>query len=113
MNHSTKKMNRAESDRITAIKELGCIIARLRGHGWVYPEAHHLLSGNKRIGHMATIGLNPYSHRGVPFNGWTLAQCREWFGPSLADGSKPFHAEFGSDAELLAIQNKMLEAANC
>jgi hypothetical protein len=34
---------------------------------------------------------------------------RDHYGPSLADGSKPFHAAFGSDAELLARQNEYLE----
>jgi hypothetical protein len=34
---------------------------------------------------------------------------REEYGPSLAEGSKPFHSEFGSNAELLQQQNDYLE----
>ena len=30
------------------------------------------------------------------------------YGPSLANGSKPFHAVFGSDDELLELTNKRL-----
>ena len=33
---------------------------------------------------------------------------RDEVGPSLAEGSKPFHERFGSDAELLARQNELL-----
>jgi len=37
---------------------------------------------------------------------------RDELGPSLADGSKPFRAEFGTDAELLTIQNELLGNEN-
>jgi hypothetical protein len=30
------------------------------------------------------------------------------YGPSVATGSKPFHAMYGSDDELLAFQNALL-----
>jgi hypothetical protein len=39
----------------------------------------------------------------------TYAHARAHYGPSLGKGSKPFHAEFGSDAELLARQNAILD----
>jgi hypothetical protein len=31
------------------------------------------------------------------------------YGPSLAHGSKTFHKAFGSDDELLALQNDLLQ----
>ena len=37
-----------------------------------------------------------------------LKDARDLFGPSLAHGSKPFHAAFGSDDELLARVNELL-----
>lgn len=38
----------------------------------------------------------------------THQQCRDYYGPSLAEGSKPFHAEFGSNDLLLEQQNRVL-----
>jgi hypothetical protein len=37
-----------------------------------------------------------------------LAVLRTEYGPSLAEGSKPFHAEFGSNEALLAMQDHYL-----
>jgi len=67
--------------------------------------------GQKRRGQDEVIGLNPYSHRGVPFNGLSLAQCRELFGPSLAREPRAFRETFGSDDALLAMQNDLLREA--
>jgi hypothetical protein len=33
---------------------------------------------------------------------------REHFGPSLMDGSRLFHATYGSDDELIALQSEIL-----
>lgn len=115
MKHSTGKPTKAEQARFDAMKERGvCIACLLRGTQPDYPqhiEIHHLLSGNRRIGHMATASLCPWHHRGVPPWGWGDAEALGHLGPSLAKGSKPFRAEFGADAELLEIQNGLLEAA--
>ncbi|MGP1667490.1 MAG: Ref family recombination enhancement nuclease [Rhodanobacter sp.] len=62
------------------------------------PEVHHLLSGNRRIGHQDTLPLCPHHHRAIG----------KGLGPSLANGSKPFHAEYGSDQELLAMTDRAL-----
>lgn len=108
MKHSTRTPTNAEAKRMASVKEGPCLACYLRGMASHGVEAHHLLSGNKRIGHMATVGLCAWHHRAVPFWGMTHAECREEFGPSLAEGSKPFHAAFGSDAELLELQNRLL-----
>ena len=105
----TKPRNKAEQARFDKMKEQGICMAcyQLGIKGWQYIEIHHLLSGNKRIGHMATVSLCPWHHRGK----WDVdVECLTAviLSPSLANGSKPFHAEFGSDAELLALQNEML-----
>lgn len=78
--------------------------------GRQYIERNHILSGNKRIGHMATYSLCLWHHQGEPKDGMTKKEMCQEFGPSLKyPGSKPFHAAFGSDAELLALQNALLE----
>lgn len=111
MKHSTGTPTKAEKARMDAMKlECQCVACYQRGiikSGHI--EIHHLLSGNKRIGHMATVSLCPWHHRGVIFGyGMTTAKYKELLGPSLAHGSKPFRAKFGSDMELLALQNALL-----
>lgn len=112
MKHSTGNRTKAEQARFDAMKELGlCVACYRRGiHGRGHIEIHHLLSGNKRIGHMATVSLCVWHHRGMAQAG-THAEMAETFGPSLANGSKPFRAEFGNDKELLLIQNILLDDA--
>ena len=111
MKHSTRKPTKAEQARFDRMKEQGvCIACLLRGAQKYaqHIEIHHLLSGNRRIGHMATVSLCPYHHRAVPPWGWGDKEALEELGPSLAKGSKPFRAEFGTDAELLKIQDELL-----
>lgn len=111
MSFGGKSRTKAEQIRFDRIKAGNCLACWMRdidlaGQGLV--EVHHLLSGGRRIGHMATVGLCMWHHRAVPQWGCTHAEMREEYGPSLAEGSKPFHAEFGSDAELLIMQNDLL-----
>ena len=112
MRTSTGNRNKAEQARFDAMKEQGvCIACLLRGTQPDYPqhiEIHHLLSGNRRIGHMATVSLCSYHHRAVPPFGWGDKEAFEALGPSLAKGSKPFRTEFGTDAEMLELQNNIL-----
>lgn len=110
MKHSTGKPTKSEQARFDKMKEMGqCVACYQRGiHGRGYVEIHHLLSGNRRIGHLASVSLCSYHHRAVLPEGMTRAEADEVFGPSLANGSKPFRAEFGSDKELLDLQNALL-----
>ena len=65
MRHSTGKPTEAEQARFDRMKELGiCVACYQRGwRGGQYVEIHHLLSGNRRIGHMATVSLCGWHHR--------------------------------------------------
>lgn len=112
---STGKPTAAESWRLVTVKALGCICCRLNremGMATAYVgagDAHHLLSGGRRRGHMATIGLCKWHHQAEPpYPGMGEREAIERFGPSAATGSKPFHAMYGSDDELLEFQNALL-----
>jgi len=70
-------------------------------------EVHHLLSGNRRRGHLFTIPLCPWHHR-ADHGGWGIKFMEQAVGPSLARTSKKFRAEYGSDDELLGATNLML-----
>lgn len=110
---STGTPTLAEAARFEAIKELGCLVAHILGMEWVPCEIHHMTSGGKhgqkRRGHEFSIGLNSWSHRGAPFNGWTSKECEELFGPSYARQPRAFREMFGRDDELLSLQNQLLE----
>jgi Recombination enhancement, RecA-dependent nuclease len=97
-------MTKADLARFDALQRIGCICCRILG---VYSQAdmHHVLTGGRRTGHKDTIPLCPYHHRGV------VAFPRGSFdpGPSLANGSKPFHARFGTQKELLAKVNELIK----
>lgn len=106
-----KPRTKAEQARFDRIKSGNCMACMQRGvdvseQGLV--EVHHLLSGGRRIGHMATVGLCIWLHRNQLFWLCTHEEMREHYGPALSEGSKPFRDEFGTDAELLQMQNELL-----
>lgn len=112
MRHSTGKPTKAEKARMDAIKEADRCIACTLHCAPTMPgvEIHHLLSGNRRRGHMFTVGLCPWHHRSVVHPYFeTSARMRERYGPSLANGSKPFREAFGDDEALLEYQNRLLD----
>jgi len=108
--HSTGTPTKAEQARFDRMKDMGqCVACYQRGiHGRGYIEIHHLLSGNRRIGHLASVSLCQWHHRAVVTDGASRSDMDYWFGPSLANGSKPFRAEFGTDKELLELQIALL-----
>lgn len=94
--------SRRDLSRFDQLQRIGCIACRILG---VFSQAdvHHVLSGGRRQGHQATIPLCPWHHRGV-------LPPHQDMGPSLANGSKPFHAKFGRQEELLAKVNELIGA---
>ena len=110
MTFGGKSRTKAEDARFDAIKRGPCMACIQRGidlSGQGLVEVHHL-QGKKR--HDLTVGLCIWSHRGRVFDFHSHDEMRTHYGPSLAEGSKPFHAEFGSNAELLERQNEYLES---
>ncbi len=100
----------ADRERFDRLRELGCIVSRVYLKRYAAPDVHHLLSGGVRISHQATIPLSPWFHRGVVPLRMTAVQARERFGPSKARNPEQFRERYGSDEELLAATNQLLEA---
>lgn len=94
--------SRRDLSRFDKLQRIGCIACRILG---VYSlaDVHHVLTGGRRTGHQDTIPLCPWHHRGV-------LPPHEDLGPSLANGSKPFHARFGRQEELLKQVNELIES---
>jgi hypothetical protein len=96
----------AEQARFEFLTDYGCICCRLRGNGYSIPQMHHIVDKGYRVhsgGHAATLPLCPWHHQGYPPGSYTLKEATLAFGPSLAYGSKPFHAMWGTQRELLAV----------
>lgn len=113
MGGSGKKPTRKEVERIVASKEGECMAcAVLAERGDLAPELvvvgcdyNHAKSGNIRRGHRWGFALCIYHHRRHPYGQWSFKQMREFYGPSLMDGSALFHDTFGSDDDLIARQD--------
>lgn len=113
---STGAMTKTEAAWVDAVKRHGCVCCAARGYR-VDPrrgeppavEAHHLLSGGIRRGHMHTVGLCLWHHRGrLIVEGWSHAMHRNQLGPALSEGSVPFAAAFGDDDTLMEKQVAIL-----
>lgn len=113
---STGKPTKREADRIVACKEGPCVACMLRHDRWgmsawrihIGGDYHHLKSGNIRRGHRYGVCLCKWHHVGHPIAGMTPQETRHKYGPSLMDGSRLFHAEYGSDDELLEFQDELI-----
>lgn len=111
MKHSTHAATLSECARFDKLLELGCIACILDGRkDKTLAEIHHFLSGNRRIGHHATVPLCTWHHTG------TSTECNpkallELLGPSFHKHTRAFRARYGSDSELLATVNEMIGEA--
>lgn len=112
---STGKPTKAEAQRLDAMSRCACLACRMnRQLGWgatlMELETHHLLSGGRRVGHMHTVRLCHYHHQGkrLPGAHTSYRAAAAIFGPSLEREPRRFREVYGMDADLLAIQNRML-----
>lgn len=110
---STGNPTNAEAAWLRAVKHAGCVCCAARGYyreeAGPLAEAHHLLIGGIRRGHLHTVGLCAWHHRGrLIVTGWTHATHRRLLGPSLGEGSVPFHEAFGDDDALMAATHALI-----
>ncbi len=96
--------SKADIRRFALLYELGCVACGR--HADI--EIHHYLSGNKRIGHEATIPLCTWCHRGTANSGKSGAVMLALIGPSFHQHRRAFRAKYGTDAELLEKVNSLI-----
>ena len=108
---STPRPTPAQERRFALIKDIGCLACRKRGITEQGCEIHHQTldgkAGQRRLGHDFTVGLCCWHHRGGRPPGVTFAEMVRTFGPPLTR-SRLFREMFGSDAELLELQNRLI-----
>jgi hypothetical protein len=103
------RATKAEKARMALLSEIRCVACWTTGLCCGRTEVHHLLSGGIRRGHTFTIPLGQWHHQGIPLPGYSAKQMRNFFGPSLRLHSKAFKAQYGTDDELLAKVNALLD----
>jgi hypothetical protein len=82
------------------IKEMPCIACLQMGYTTYGVDAHHILSGGRRIGDFDTIPLCPPHHRGGEnHEGWV----------SRHPWRREFEARYGTEERLLEIVKEMLD----
>jgi hypothetical protein len=104
---------KADVKRYEALRSLGCIACWISGFNSVVPEIHHLVDKGYRKhsgGNQASIPLCSWHHRGEPRFDRTATYMRSWLGPSMRLESKEFARVYGSQRELLAKVNEMVNA---
>lgn len=117
MRSKAKPPTQAEGARIAAAKMCCCIPCLIwyragnmeREQVATIGDYNHTKSGNKRRGHRHGFMGCLWHHRGRVEDGWSHKTMRAIYGPSLMDGSRLFHETYGTDDELIAIQNDVLE----
>lgn len=111
---SKEAIGSRDKKRFDALREIGCIACYIQrsGHGGRV-TIHHLVDNGYRKhsgGHQATIPLCTWHHQGEPMIDSTVRLMSELYGPSMALEKKHFDAKYGSQRELLARVNEMLES---
>lgn len=91
------------------MQDIGCVACCLDGVLGVPGEVHHLLSGGRRISHLASVLLCEWHHRGILPDGRKAAEYMAVHGPSLAHHPRLFRSAYGDEEELLAIQDALLD----
>lgn len=112
MKHSTGKPTKAEQgrlDRVHALPCLPCSIEQIQQP--LRTEAHHLVDKGNRVlsgGHMATVPMCGWHHRGEPLYPHTSKEMHFLYGPSMARSPGEFKARYGSQRKLLRLTDKKL-----
>lgn len=99
----------AEANRIALMMDLGCLPCASVGYfGLTRKECHHLVSGNRRLGHWYTLCLCAGHHQGL----WTADQ-RLWIVQrdlvAISDGRKAFKRIYGTELDMWLKTQHLLE----
>lgn len=109
MKSSLPKPTMAEANRIPLVMDLGCLPCASVGYfGATKKDCHHLLSGNRRMGHWYTLCLCKGHHVGQ----WTADQhilMLDEQRVAISDGRKAFRRVYGTEIDLWLKTQHLLE----
>lgn len=106
--------------RVFDSKELVCVACAVWAGTGAMPTDHiqigceynHIKVGNLRVSHDDGYALCQWHHKAVPLQLWGAKKMRAHYGPSLLDGSALFHATYGTDQQLIELQNAILASVH-
>jgi hypothetical protein len=113
----TERISKAHHQRFETMREIGCLISLVYfGKGGTPGTVHHIVEGGKRLGHQFTLYLSPWFHQGQPPmvirrgepKQLSQDQATHLYGPSLELDRLAFEARFGTQRELLAMQDDLI-----
>jgi hypothetical protein len=113
--HSTGKPTKDEQAWLDAVHALPCIACLKEKNMLPQPsrtEAHHLVDKGYRShsgGHMASIPLCGWHHRGELVFPLTGFEMRFLYGPSLERHKRSFIAKYGTERQLLEETREKIE----
>jgi hypothetical protein len=87
----SKPPTKLESEWMDRIANYGCIACKLDGIPDSPASVHHIVEGNRRLGHLFTLPLCYTHHQG----GGLIA-------PSVHQAKRTFQKRYGTERELLA-----------
>lgn len=102
---------KADITRYDRLQRIGCVACRKNGR-YSQVDVHHLVDKGTRKhsgGNKATLPLCPWHHRGVPVDGYLCGSMCLLYGPSLALQKREFKRRFGTERELLAEVDALIE----
>ncbi len=114
----TERITPADRDRFEAMRAIGCVVSAVFFQKLGTPgQVHHIKAGDRRLGHQATICLTPWFHEGTPplirhagrLQQLSVSEATRMFGPSMAINPEAFQARFGTQMELLEMQDALIE----
>lgn len=110
MKSSLPAPTKAQLERWRIMQEIGCVTCYLSSRWGVPADIHHVLSGGRRISHSHVLALCPWCHRSVkPDTKLTTASFKEMYGPALDANPKEFQQRYGTQQELLEIQEALIQ----
>lgn len=94
--------NKAEAEWMSRITRLGCIACLIDGHPGTPGAVHHIVEGNRRLGHLFTIALCQPGHH---MDGQSAGKI------SRHPFKARFEKQYGTESELLARTKSELKKA--
>lgn len=110
MQHSTHAPTQSEAQRFAEFQDIGCVVSfvYLRTQEFSY-EVHHICRDGVRMGHLFTIPLSLWFHRGRLPDHMSEAEAARKLGPSMHHNKDAFVKRFGTEFELLEMVNALIE----
>jgi hypothetical protein len=98
----------ATNQRMSDIKRTGCIPCLLENFLNAHAEIHHIVDQAYRKGDHRSYGNCSWHHRGIPWDGLQAHDMEPRIGPSMRLNSKAYHDRYGSELDLLQVQDFVL-----